>query len=125
MSKKFVEANYDDGEHKVKVGLILLLWEEDGISYQYSPELDITGYGKSELEAKSSFEYTLKDFIGYTLKKGTIFDELERLGWTTNKKKKRLHAPEENQLLEDNETYKDLINMPGVHRSTTDLALTL
>lgn len=125
MSKKFVEANYDDGEHKVKVGLILLLWKEDGIWYQYSPELDITGYGKSELEAKNSFEYTLQDFIGYTLKKGTIFDELEKLGWTTNKRKKRLHAPEEDQLLEDNETYKDLINMPGVHRSTTDLALTL
>jgi hypothetical protein len=125
MSKKFIEADYYDGEHKIKVGLILLLWKENDVWFQYSPELDITGYGKSELEAKKSFEHILEDFIKYTLKKGTIFDELERLGWTTNKKKKRLRAPEEDQLLEDNETYKDLINMPGVHRSMTDLALTL
>jgi len=125
MSKKFIEANYDDGEHKVKVGLILLLWKTDDVYFQYSPELDITGYGKSEKEAKKSFEYVLEDFIAYTLKKGTIFDELEKLGWTTNKKKKRLRAPEEDQLLEDNVTYKDLLNMPGVHRSMTDLALTL
>jgi hypothetical protein len=125
MSKKFLQANFQDNAHTVKVGLILFLWEEDGIYYQYSPELDLTGYGKSESEAAHSFEHILQDFIAYTLNKGTIFDELERLGWTTNKKKKRLHAPDESQLLSDNETYKDLLNRPGVHKSSTDLALAL
>jgi hypothetical protein len=125
MAKKFVEAKYDDGKHIVKIGLTLILWKENEIYFQYSPQLDLTGYGKSANEAQSSFEQTLKDFIDYTLNKDTLFDELERLGWTTNKKKKRLRAPEEEQLLEDNETYKDLLNMPGTTRSTTSLAIPL
>ncbi|HEY2582069.1 MAG TPA: hypothetical protein VGI43_09685 [Mucilaginibacter sp.] len=123
MAKQFIQANYEDGDHAVTVGLTLVLWEEDGISYQYSPELDLTGYGHSKTEAKDSFEHVLEDFIKYTLHKKTIFDELERLGWTTNKKKKRLKAPEEEQLLQDNETYKNLIGMPGVSKSRTDISL--
>lgn len=107
------------------MGLTLILWEENDIHFQYSPELDLTGYGKSALEAHSSFEQTLNDFISYTLNKDTLFDELERLGWTTNKKKKRLRAPEEEQLLQDNETYKDLLNTPGTKHSTTSLAISL
>jgi hypothetical protein len=83
MSKKFLQANYKNKTRAVKVGVNLLLWEEDGIYYQYSPELDLTGYGKSEIEAVNSFEYVLYDFISYTLNKGIIFVELERLGWTT------------------------------------------
>jgi hypothetical protein len=125
MAKKFVEAKYDDGKHIVKIGLTLILWKENEVYFQYSPQLDLTGYGKSANEAQSSFEQTLKDFINYTLNKDTLFDELERLGWTTNKRKKRLRAPEEEQLLEDNETYKDLLNMPGTTRSTTSLAIPL
>ena len=119
------KLNYDDGKHIVKIGLTLILWKENEIYFQYSPQLDLTGYGKSANEAQSSFEQTLKDFINYTLNKDTLFDELERLGWTTNKRKKRLRAPEEEQLLEDNETYKDLVNMPGTTRSTTSLAIPL
>jgi hypothetical protein len=125
MAKKIVEAKYDDGKNVVKVGLTIILWKENDVYFQYSPELDLTGYGKSTTEAHTSFEQTLEDFINYTLNKNTLFDELERLGWTTNKKKKRLRAPEEDQLLEDNETYKDLLNMPGTKRSTTSLAITL
>jgi hypothetical protein len=125
MAKKFVEAKYDDGKHLVKIGLSLVLWKEKDIYFQYSPQLDLTGYGKSANEAESSFEQTLKDFINYTLNKDTLFDELERLGWTTNRSRKRIKAPEEEQLLEDNETYKDLLNMPGASRSTTSLAIPL
>ncbi len=125
MAKKFVEAKFIDGDHTIRVGVTLVLWEENNICYQYSPELDLTGYGKTKTEAKASFEYVLEDFLSYTLHKGTLFDELERLGWTTNKKKKRVRAPEEDQLLEDNETYKELINMPGILRSSTNFALSL
>jgi hypothetical protein len=28
MAKKFLTANYNDGDHNVKVGLTLILWEE-------------------------------------------------------------------------------------------------
>jgi len=125
MSKKFLQASFQGSNHNVNIGLLLILWEEDAVFYQYSPELDLTGYGKSEREASISFEHILQDFLNYTLNKNTLFDELERLGWTTNKKKKRVRAPEEEQLLQDNETYKDLINRPGVQRSSKDLVLFL
>src|SRR6185312_14277169 len=125
MPKKYVEANYNDGRHTVKVGVTLISWSDNNVFFQYSPELDMTGYGNSEREAADSFNHILEDFITYTLNKGIIFDELERLGWTTNKKKKRIVAPGEEQLLQDNETYKDLLGVPGMQRSKQDLALTL
>lgn len=120
-----MQANYSNGRERVSVGLILILWDEDGIFFQYAPELDLTGYGSSAIEAAKSFEYILEDFIKYTLNKGTIYDELERLGWSVNNKKKKIKAPEEDQLLENNETYKELITMPGIRLSSTDFALSL
>ncbi len=48
MSKKFVEANFQKGNKDITIGLRLILWQDDGIYYQYAPELDLTGYGKSE-----------------------------------------------------------------------------
>jgi hypothetical protein len=57
--------------------------------------------------------------------KKKIVDELERLGWTTNKKKKRLRAIKKSQLLKDNETYKDLVKMPGISRSSIAVELSL
>jgi len=71
----------------VTVGANVLLWKEDAIHYAFSPSLDITGYGKTESEAKRSFELMLDEFLDYTHSKGTIFKELERSGWTVNRKK--------------------------------------
>lgn len=125
MSKRRIDAVIKHGNHTFKCGLNLLVWQEDGIFFQYAPELDLTGYGNSLNEAQSSFQICLNEFVAYTLNKGTIFDELERLGWTINKKKKRVHAPEKSHLLEDNETYRDLLQNPEVSKSSMEVALPL
>lgn len=125
MAKRRVEASFKHGNQKLELGLNLLLWHEESVFYQYAPELDLTGYGESVEEARSSFEHCLEEFVTYTLNKGTIFDELERLGWTVNKKKKRVRAPEADHLFEDNETYRHLLNNPDVSKSSTEFALAL
>ncbi len=123
MSHKFLEEDFKKGNQHLKVGLVLLLWQEDGIYYQYAPELDLTGYGKSADEANESFMFTLDEFISYTVNKKTLLKELEKLGWTTYKSKKKVRAPQELELLKHNEIYKNLIDLPGTHKSSTTVEL--
>lgn len=52
--------------------MTVLLWEEGGVRFAMSPSLDITGYGKTEVEAKVSFEVMLQGFDTYTHRKMTI-----------------------------------------------------
>lgn len=108
MSKVKFESTYNDGKNKVCVGLNLYLWDDEGVFYVYSPSLDITGYGNSQDEAKASFELTLGEFLNYTQNKKTLFEELEHLGWAVNRKKRRVHAPDINDLLEDNESFRNI-----------------
>jgi hypothetical protein len=116
---------YKHGKATVNIGVKVVSWEEEGIYYYYSPALDLTGYGKSKQDALKSFDQTLNDFVNYTHNKKTIFEELERLGWTVNKKKKRVQAPSEDQMLEDNETYQKLSNLEGVQLEQKEIALAL
>jgi hypothetical protein len=55
------------------------------VHFIYSPQLDITGYGYSQEEAKQSFEVVFEDFVDYTIKKGTLGIVLKKLGWKQQK----------------------------------------
>ena len=94
-----IKASINRGDHLVNINLNILSFEEAGIYYVYSPALDLTGYGNSEIEAKNSFQVMLEKFIHYTENKKTVYKELERLGWTVNTKKKRVHPPLEEEML--------------------------
>lgn len=125
MAKHHLEARYDAQKHRVEIRLELIAWADDNLYFQYAPALDLTGYGNSTEEAARSFKIQLDEFVSYTLNKGTVYDELERLGWTVNKKRKRVVVPEESVLLADNETYRNLITMQGINKSSTNLELAL
>lgn len=125
MAKHNLHAQYKVEKHRVDIQLDIITWSEDKISYHYAPALDLTGYGNTSEQAAESFKIQLEEFVQYTLNKKTIYDELERLGWTVNKKKKRVVAPAEAELLADNETYRDLIKMQGTQKASTNLELTL
>jgi len=116
------KASYSKGN---LIGLSLYAWHEDGIYYIYSPALDLTGYGKNSREAKKSFEITVKEFIDYTDNKKTIFDELEHLGWLVNRKKKKVHVPDFEDLLVDNNTLKEIINKTGIEKIEQNIELAL
>lgn len=109
MSKSKFVSEFNVGGGKLAVGLTILLWKEGKIHYALSPSLDLMGYGKTEQEAKDSFEVVLNEFIRYTHSKKTIYQELERLGWLVNKKKKRVVAPDVFDLLSENEDLKQIV----------------
>ena len=47
----------------------------------YCPELDLTGYGHGEDEAKSSLGVVLNDYIRYATENGTLKEDLLSHGW--------------------------------------------
>jgi len=120
-----LKARFIKGNEQLDIKLDLLLFEEDGVNFVYSPALDLTGYGHGEENAKKSFEIVLEEFVRYTDRKKTIYSELERLGWTVNRLKKRVTAPVEDTLVERNSTYRELKDNPNVHASTSRLQLAL
>lgn len=113
-NKQRFDGTFPHKDGTAQVTLLVLLWEEGGVHFVYSPHLDMTGYGKSEREAKESFEITLSEFVKYTHNKGTVYRELERLGWTVNVKKKRVKGPTDEELKQDNETYRELLTRDNV-----------
>ena len=125
MSKARFQTTYNKGKYNINISLSIYNWKEDGIYYIYSPALDITGYGHKVEEAKKSFKQTLAEFVTYTDNKRTIFDELEHLGWTVNRKKKRVHAPDMEDLLDDNDSLKEIITKTGVQRIKQNIELSL
>lgn len=59
--------------------------DDQNVHFIYSPQLDLTGYGYSQEEAKQSFEVVFEDFVDYTMKKGTLGSVLKKLGWKQQK----------------------------------------
>jgi hypothetical protein len=42
-----------------------------------------------------------------------------------NRKKRRIHAPDFEEMLEDNEALKEILNKGGVQKATTNIELSL
>jgi hypothetical protein len=82
-----------------EVNLMLVLFEEDGIHYAYSPELDLNGYGKTQEEAQRSFEVVLSDYLEFAVRNKTLLADLLKQGWQLSEK---LTPPSFNELLQRN-----------------------
>lgn len=125
MDKSRARARYADGNKSVEVSISIFLWQEESIFYVYSPALDLTGYGKTEQEARESFAIVLNEFLVYTHNKKTIFAELERLGWAVNKKKRRVISPDFEDLLGDNEHFNHLYKSQNLIKDSSNINLQL
>lgn len=123
MAKGKFEGSFSGEKHIIKVGLEVLSWEEDGVFFIYAPSLDLTGYDTTKEAAQKSFENTLDDTLVYMERKGSFFDELERLGWTVNRKKKRVNAPHIEDLKKDNAEIEELLNRSDVVRESRNVEL--
>ncbi len=117
MDNAFSADYYRERAGQVEIRLHLKGWKEgeSGLYFLYSPSLDLTGYGESQEKAKASFLITLDEFLEYTRTKNTLFDELEHLGWAVNRLKRKVYGPELEDLMEDNETLRQLIRKEGVY----------
>lgn len=73
---------YDDKDQSISVELFLVRYkDESGIHYVFSPQLDLHGYGNSEVEAMEHFKFAIEDFIEYTSEHDTLAKVLKELGW--------------------------------------------
>ncbi len=119
------EATYRHGHNHINFSLSVLFWKDGDQHFLFSPALDMTGYGRTVEEAKRSFNVQLDEFTAYTANKNTLLKELERLGWTVNKKKRRAKAPEYQEMLMDNEGLRDLSSRADVKHDLAQVALPL
>ena len=112
MSKLHLTADLGFDEGKYHVGLSLIEFEEENVTIIYSPALDLSGYGYSQEEAKSSFSEALKEFFRYTNNKNSLNQVLESLGWLIkgSKKKPRFNPPKDSELVVNNPVYNDIVN---------------
>jgi len=115
-------SQYRDGRNWVNVKLSLIEFEEDGLYFVYSPALDLTGYGKTEVEAKESYNIAMEEFLTYTTHKETVFEELERLGWTISKKKK-ISAPSLPELLQSRSYLEEIFTEKQFRKTDENVAI--
>jgi len=125
MAKIQFKGQLSNGKMGVTVDVTVYLWEEDGMCFVYSPALDLTGYGSTERNAKESFKIVLQEYITYTSNKKTLFDDLEQHGWLVNRKKKRVHAPDFEDMFSENKEFKNILSNKATKREITEVELSL
>ena len=112
-------------KYRKDLTLTVLFWSEENDYYFYCPALDITGHGNSAKEARESFDILLKGFLLHSQSSDALLDELEKLGWMINKKKRRIHAPDYSEMLEDNETLRVLQSKRNIRKVLREISLML
>jgi hypothetical protein len=101
MSEYRVNAHFNEKSALIETDLTLISFIEDDTHIVYSAALDLTGYGKTEAEAKASFEIALEEFVRYTTAKNSIFKELTRLGWKVSGKAQKTALPPSFETLQE------------------------
>lgn len=109
VSKTFKGTFGTPSGDEIVTKLFVMMFVDDGSFVAYCPALRIYGYGATEEEAKSSFEVCIDEFFRYTLNKGTLFVDLEQLGWKC-KNKKRIQPPSLSYLIATDQDVSDIWN---------------
>lgn len=102
-----IQSNYikiQDGQIDAK--LDVFLYENDGFKIAYAPALDLMGYGKTDEDAKTSFQIVIEDFFETSIEKNTLAAYLASHGWsgrTTTEFRPPLPVPlmEQNHQLQE------------------------
>ena len=105
----------------VKVNVSVFLFKDDGVYHAYCPELDLVGYDYSEDGAKKSFEYVLKDYLDYTIKNGTLEEDLIKHGWKKSKGG-NVTEPTPTALLRGGKL-KDVLNMKEFQKYSVPITI--
>lgn len=116
------ESRYSDGSKLINVKLSVIEFEEEGLHFIYSPALDLTGYGKTEEEAKESYNLAMEEFLRYTANKKTAFEVLKRLGWTVSDKKK-VSAPSLSTLIQSRKYLEEIFTEKDFRKTHQNVAI--
>ena len=93
-----------------KISIPVILFEEDDSFIAFCPSLDLSGYGKSEVEAKESFKIVLEEYFRYVENKDSLEKDLLKLGWEISPQKKTYKPPTIEQVLSVNKDVSEIYN---------------
>lgn len=123
MSNLHISADLGFKKEKYQVGLSLVEFKEEDIIIIYSPALDLSGYGNTQIEARDSFSEALQEFFRYTNNKKTLDQVLKKLGWTIKgtKNKPKFNPPKDSELVQLNSLYNEIVNKKNYKVSREDV----
>lgn len=122
INKKFNGTFKAPSGDKITAQLFVMLFADGDTTVAYCPAINVYGYGSDEEQARASFEVCLDEFFTYTLNKGTLFVELEHLGWHC-KSKHRLKPPTLAQLITRNKEMSDIWNNKNFTKFDKQIAI--
>lgn len=93
---------------KISSELAIFLFKEDDNFIAYSPALDLSGYGKTEEEARSSFNVVLKEYFDYAINEGTLYEDLQNHGW--NLRNHKIETPKISMLVRQNDELSNILD---------------
>lgn len=76
-----MEDKINVSSERINSELTIFLFKEDDNFIAYSPALDLSGYGKTEDDARASFNIVLKENFDYAIHDGTLWQDLKSHGW--------------------------------------------
>ena len=95
-------------KEKINSELAIFLFKEDDNYIAYSPALDLSGYGKTEEEARDSFNIVLKEYFDYAINEGTLYKDLKEHGW--NVKQHTVETPKISMLILKNAELSNILD---------------
>ncbi|HLF47697.1 MAG TPA: hypothetical protein VI548_14810 [Chitinophagaceae bacterium] len=124
MKSMNVESKFSNEKGSITVKVPVLSFKEDNAVIIYCPALDLNGTGNTESEARESFAITVTEYLNYTTHKGTLWNDLKKLGWTIKKGKKRPASPPSmSELLENNEEFSRIFDTYPYKKFDTGVSL--
>lgn len=100
----------------VEAQISVFFIEEEGQWVAVCPALDVSSYGDTIEEAKVAFEEALEIFIEETVDRGTLEQELLRMGWTLSASRyvPPTMAKRGNKMLQGKKQENKIVRMPTV-----------
>ena len=124
MSNLKMLGTFGSKEYTVKVNIPIISFREGKNLIYYCPALDLSGYGYTEKEAQESFGITLNEFFKYTIRKGTFYNELRRLGWQISRNKtKAMIPPLIIDSLKHNPNFNEIFNNQPFKKLNAQIAM--
>lgn len=94
----------------LKVTLDVYIFMDGDVYIAYSPALDLSGYGETEEEAKTSFSIVIEEYISYGLTMHTLIKDLRAHGWKVRSiKQRKISAPSFDTLIQNNDMFRDIL----------------
>lgn len=104
----------------------IFIFQDEGTWFQYSPALDLTGYGETRSKAGDSFNVALAELVKYAKNKGTVKKMLVDMGWTfesLSKKHFKLISPSLHHLLSKDEYLQEIFDTKEFKKINLQLQL--